>query len=77
MPGSLGEMASASGLCPIVDRICSGSKKRELYYRRGGVCGGRVGRRFFAVWRARDTVYFSILDAEWPRVRDRLRALLQ
>ena len=24
----------------------------------------------------RDTVYFSILDREWPDVRDRLRAML-
>jgi RimJ/RimL family protein N-acetyltransferase len=26
--------------------------------------------------RARDTAYYSILDDEWPRVRDRLRARL-
>jgi len=35
-------------------------------------------RRHLITWtgRVRDTVYFSILDSEWPEVKDRLESKL-
>ena len=29
-----------------------------------------------AIWAVRDTVYYSIIDTEWPEVKARLRALV-
>ena len=51
-------------------------KSRNAILRIGAKEEGTL-RRHLVTWtgRVRDTVYFSILDSEWPQVRDRLEAM--
>jgi len=52
-------------------------KSRNAVLRIGAREEGTL-RKHLITWtgRVRDTVYFSILDAEWPEVRARLEAKL-
>ncbi len=53
------------------------ARSRAAILRLGAVEEGTLRRQVrTATGRVRDTVYFSILDDEWPRVRERLEARL-
>ena len=53
-------------------------KSRNAILRIGAVQEGIFRRHLVcASGRVRDTVYFSIIDSEWPAVRERLQTLLQ
>ena len=52
-------------------------RSRNAIKRIGGVEEGILRQHMItASGRLRDTVYYSILDSEWPAVRDRLEARL-
>jgi RimJ/RimL family protein N-acetyltransferase len=52
-------------------------KSRNAILRIGAKEEGTL-RRHTLTWtgRVRDTVYFSVLDSEWPAVKERLMAML-
>ena len=51
-------------------------RSQEAIARLGAVREGTLRKHMNVRGYQRDTVYFSILDTEWPEVRDRLSARL-
>jgi RimJ/RimL family protein N-acetyltransferase len=69
------ESLGAQRVCLKTDR--ENVRSQEAIARIGGVREGTL-RAHMILWsgRVRDTVYFSILDAEWPSVKAKLEARL-